>query len=576
MKLRHSALQCSIAAIVGGLASFSWAQVPRIIPPDADTSRMRVPVPMPRLPEFDLRIQTPEKAATPRAVDELEFELKGVKFEGAQRYPEQEMLALFRPLFGKKIPLETFRERVRLLEDRYRKDGFFLTRVLIPPQQVKDGIFTIQVIEGYISETFVDGAEGPDRNLVERIIATVKNKKPIDLTSLEQALLILNDIPSMGATGTLRPGALPGSSELLVTLAPPPTISHSVGINNFASKTIGPWGMAVNTVIPRPFNRLGSLGLGLSNSAFGFDRLHAVTASYSTPVGASGGVFSIGGLAAVARPAGSIKDLKIYSESWSLSPRFRMPLLRTVRHSVFIDAGLSINESEAFINHKTAEQAPVSHDRSSVAEIALGYQQSGFWAGSTQMSLSLFQGLDAFGSFDRSEAALPSTQGFKQRFQKQTFTVSRQQVLPNRFTLNWFAQAQYARDNLLSGDQTFFGGTGIGRGYDSGVLYGERGFGTLAELRWDFAKPATLGLPEDMSLQFFGSYDFARATGLANPIAETAQTSGAIASTAVGFRLRNSKGLSIETMLANANTFVPSNDRKSNPRLLFSLNQSFF
>ena len=79
-----------------------------------------------------------------------------------------------------------------------------------------------------------------------------------------------------------------------------------------------------------------------------------------------------------------------------------------------------------------------------------------------------------------------------------------------------------------------------------------------------------------MSLQFFGSYDFARATGLANPIAETAQTSGAIASTAVGFRLRNTKGLSIETMLANANTFVPSNDRKSNPRLLFSLNQSFF
>lgn len=44
----------------------------RLIPPDADTSRMRVPVPLPRLPEFDLRIQSPEKSATPRAVDELE------------------------------------------------------------------------------------------------------------------------------------------------------------------------------------------------------------------------------------------------------------------------------------------------------------------------------------------------------------------------------------------------------------------------------------------------------------------------------------------------------------------------
>lgn len=574
MAIRKSTLWLSVA--LGGLASLAHAQVPRIIPPDADTSRMRVPVPMPRLPEFDLRIQTPEKAATPRAVDELEFELKGVKFDGVSHYPEQELVELFRPFFGKKIALETLRERARLLEDRYRRDGFFITRVLIPPQQVKDGIFTIQVIEGFISETFVDGAEGPDRVLVERMIAVVKNKKPIDLVSLEQALLVLNDIPSMGATGTLRPGALPGSSELVVTLAPPPKISYSVGMNNFASKTIGPWGMSVNTVIPRPFSQLGSLGLGLSNSAFGFDRLHALTASYSMPVGSSGGVFSMGGLAAVARPAGSLKDLKIYSESWSLSPRFRMPLLRTVKHSFFLDAGLSINESEAFINHGTSAQAPVSHDRSSVAEVALSYQQSGFLGGNTQMSLNTFQGLDAFGSFDRAEAAHPSTLGFKQQFQKQTFSISRQQVLPNRFSVSWLAQAQYARDNLLTGDQTFFGGTGIGRGYDSGVLYGERGFGTLAELRWDFGKPADLGLPEDTSLQFFASYDFARATRLANLTTKTAQSSGSIASTAFGFRIRNSKGLSVESMLANANTFVPSNDRKSNPRLMFSLTQSFF
>lgn len=576
MRIKRSACLLSIAVTLLGPAMSAHGQVQRFVPSDADTSRMRVPVPMPRLPEFDLRIQTPEKAATPRAVDELEFELKGVKFDGVTRYPERELIELFRPLFGKKTALEAFRERVQLLEDRYRRDGFFLTRVLIPPQQVKDGIFTIQVIEGYISETFVDGAEGPDRVMVERIIAGVRNKKPIDLSSLEQALLVLNDIPGMGASGTLRPGALPGSSELVVTLAPPPKMSYSVGLNNFASKTIGPWGMAVNTVIPRPFAQLGSLGLGLSNSAFSFDRLHAVTASYSMPVGASGGVFSMGGLAAVARPAGSIRDLRIYSESWSLSPRFRMPLLRTVQHSFFIDAGLAVSDSQAFINHGTATQAPVSHDRTSVAEFALAYQQSGFLGGNTQVSLNTYQGLDAFGSLDRSEAANPSTQGFKQQFQKQTLSISRQQVLPNRFSLSWLAQGQYARDNLLTGDQAFFGGMGIGRGYDSGVLFGERGFGTLAELRWDFSKPASLGLSEDVSLQLFTSYDFARATRLANPTTQAAQTSASISSTAFGFRIRNAKGLSVESMVANANTTIPSNDRKSNPRLIFSLTQAFF
>jgi len=571
-----------VALTLTGIALAYWATATdafgqqRLIPPDADTSRMRVPVPLPRLPEFDLRIQSPEKSATPRAVDELEFEPKGVKFDGGTRYSEQEMLALFQPLFGKKISLEAFRERVRLLEDRYRKDGFFLTRVLTPPQQVKDGVFTVQIIEGFISEAFVDGADGPDRRLVERIISRVKEKKPIDLRSLEQALLVLNDLPGMGATGTLRPGALPGSSELVVTLSPPQKVSYSLGLNNFGSKSTGPWGMSVNTTMPRPFGQLGSLGVGLSNSAFGFDRLHAVTTSYSRPVGTSGSVFSIGTLAAIAQPAGSIKSLKIYSESWSLSPRLRMPILRTVRHSFFLDTGLSINESEAFLNHGTPERAAISHDRSSVAEVALSYQQSGFGGGSTQASLSMFQGLDAFGSLSPSQAPLSSAQGFRQRFQKQTLSISRQQMLPNRFSLSLLAQAQNANDLLLSGDQTFFGGVGIGRGYDGGVLYGERGFGVLGEMRWDYAKPATLGLPENATLQLFASYDFARATRLANPTTETPQSSGSIASTAIGFRIRTPKGLSIETMLANANTYVPSNDRKPDPRLIFSLNQVFF
>ena len=558
-----------------GLLTAQSGLAQRVVPPDADTSRMRVPVPLPRLPEFDLRIQTPERAPTPRAVDELEFNLKGIKFEGGSRFSEQQMLAFFESIIGKTITLEDFRKTVSALEDFYRKNGFFLTRVFIPPQQVRDGVFTVQIIEGYISETFVDGAGDVDRAFVERLLASLKNKKPIDLRSLEQVLLTLNDIPSLNGTGTLRPGALPGSSELVVTVSPPPKISYVVGVNNTASKTIGPWGFSVNTSIPRPFGRLGTLGLGLSNSLAPADRLHALVGSYSMPIGSSGDVFTLGGLAAIARPGGSLRALNVLSESWSLSPRYRKPLLRSVKHSFFVDLGLSINESEAFLNDGLPTKQAITHDRTSSAEISLSYQQSGVLNGSTQISLSAFQGLDAFGAFSTARATLPSTQGFNQRFSKQTLSLSRQQMLTGGWSLSLLAQAQYSEDNLLSGDQTFFGGTLIGRGYDSGALFGDRGFGTLAEMRWDPAKPASFGLPENLSLQLFGSYDFARATRLANLTAGSSQSSNSIASTALGLRIRDPKGLSVEAMIANANTFVASNDRKSNPRVLFTLTKIF-
>lgn len=573
--LFSNSIMRSLITVAAGMIITSTSYAQRIVPSDADTSRMRVPIPLPRLPEFDLRIQTPERAATPRAVDEIEFLLKGVRFEGGGQYTETEMTEIFKTLLGKRITLESFREKAQALENLYRKDGYFLTRVLIPPQQVKDGIFTIQIIEGFISETFVEGAEGADRQFVELLIGRLRNKKPIDLSSLEHVLLLLNDIPSAGGTGTLRPGAAPGSSELVVTLSPPPKISTVLGFNNTASRTIGPWGFSVNSSLPRPFGRLGTLGIGLSNSLSPADRLHAIVASYSTPVGHSGTLFSLGGLTAVARPGGSLASLNVLSESWSISPRLRKPLLRSVKESWFVDAGLSINKTKAFINDGTDNKQAISHDRTSVLELGLSYQQIGILNGNTQFGVSIFQGVDILGALSQDEANTPSTQGFKQRFGKQTLTLYRQQNLSRGWTLILLAQGQHTNDLLLSGDQAFYGGMTIGRGYDSGALFGDRGFGGLSELRWDIPKFASHKLADNLSIQTFVAYDFARATRLANPASGTAQTTSSIASTAIGLRIRDTQGLSVEAMIANANTFVASNDRKSNPRVLFTLTKIF-
>ena len=67
--------------------------------------RDRAPGPQQRAPSLDLRILTPEKAAVPRAVDELEFEVKQVEITGATFFPKTEVDAFFTPLLQKKIGL---------------------------------------------------------------------------------------------------------------------------------------------------------------------------------------------------------------------------------------------------------------------------------------------------------------------------------------------------------------------------------------------------------------------------------------------------------------------------------------
>ena len=138
----------------------------------------------------------------------------------------------FFQLIGKTTTLSAVREAADKLEERYRKDGFFLVRVFIPPQQVKDGIFRIRVIEGFIEAVSAEGGTEAARQLVESMLAHVVNKQPIDLRSLERALLILNDMPGVRGSGILRQGGQLGASELVVSLSELPKKSYVIGIND--------------------------------------------------------------------------------------------------------------------------------------------------------------------------------------------------------------------------------------------------------------------------------------------------------------------------------------------------------
>ena len=131
----------------------AYSQVP--LPGDADTSRLRPPrLPLPTTPKFDLRIESPEKSPVPKAVDDITFEVKAIDLEGAEYYAKNEIDEIFAPLIGKKISLDALRKATERLEKKYKDDDFFLVRVIIPPQEVENGVFKVKVIEGYINNVF--------------------------------------------------------------------------------------------------------------------------------------------------------------------------------------------------------------------------------------------------------------------------------------------------------------------------------------------------------------------------------------------------------------------------------------
>ncbi len=526
-----------------------------------DISRQRVPVlPLPATPDFDLRLQTPEKTAVPRAIEELVFEIRGVKVSGNTLFSQDEVDAIFKPAIGPAVTLATLREAAEALETRFREKGFFLTRVFVPPQQVKDGVFEVQVIEGYLSAVYVDGAPTDTlRQRIEAITGPLLNKRPIDLATIERALLLINDLPGVIGTSLLRQGADLGASEIVVTVAQLPD-SHLVTFNNTGSRVVGPLTLGVNSTFYNPFNRTGSLNMGLTGGGDfeNIDELQALNARYSLPVGSNGAIFSFGGLASNAIPGGTIRDLGIRALSQSVSPRLRLPLLRTRPNSVFLDLGLAVNRSRTILAGQV-----LTFDKTTVAEATLSWTQNGWGNGTTNASVGLFHSLPIL-DHTKVGADTTGTNVKDEDFRKVTFSLNRiQQTNIKGMSILAQVQGQWTNDRLPTGEYVAFGGVGIARGFDGGASAGDKGIGGLLELRYDssISRQPYIG-----NIQFYAFVDGGKA--FLNDPAGTPPPR--ITSNGFGMRFPFSSNGFMDIQVANAHQRLDSGNQRDDPRILFS------
>jgi len=551
----------STVAVAADPGSFSAADVPTDV---QDIARRRVPIlPLPATPDFDLRLQTPEKAAIPRAIEELVFEIKSVKVTGNTLFGQDEVDAIFKAAIGPAVTLASLREAAERLEARFREKGYFLTRVFVPPQQVKDGIFEVQVIEGYLSAVYVDGAPNDSlRQRIEAITGPLLNKRPIDLATIERALLLINDLPGVIGTSLLRQGAELGASEIVVTVAQLPD-SHLVTFNNTGSRTVGPITLGVNSTLFNPFGRSGSLNLGVTagGDLENIDELQALNLRYSVPVGTNGAIFSFGGLASNAIPGGTIRELGIRAISESVSPRLRLPLLRTRPNSVFLDLGVAVNRSRVILGSAAPEATLLTFDKTTVAEATVSWVQNGWGNGTTNASLGLFHSLPII---DHTRLPDAKTNVKDEDFFKLNVSLNRiQQTSIKGMSILGQIQGQWTDDRLPTGEFVAFGGIGIARGFDGGASAGDKGIGGLLEVRYDssISRQPYIG-----NIQFYAFVDGGKA--FLNDPAGTPPPK--LSSNGFGMRFPFSTNGFMDLQIANAHQRLDAANQRDDPRILFS------
>jgi hemolysin activation/secretion protein len=535
----------------GGFTMPRAAEV-EVRPPQSEPLPPLQPVPQVQVPE-----SAPSRA--PVGAENVRFILRGLDIEEVTAYPMDLIEGTYRKRIGTEVSLKEIYDIANEIQRRYRKDGYFLARAIVPAQTATEGRLVIHVFEGVISEVVVEGDIGAVQKLVKEYLRPLTLARPLKLSTMERCLLLANDIPGVVVKGILRPAPHQIGAAQLVATVERKVLGASALVDNLGSSYSGEWEIGATASL----NSMTSLGDGWtlggiwSDPTAGFNKNERIAQMSGSIRPWSNGIY-IKFLTTYGQsnPGGSIASFDTINTKFLLSGAVGYAIIRSRQMNLFVEGGFDLlnSDTDIFTNQ------PFSKDKLRVLRLtAYGdYQDS--WRGSNFMSLGLRQGLPILDASQSGDPLLsnPDASG--------TFTtlngkISRLQPVYGPFGVLVKAAGQYAFDDLLTDEQFGPGGTDFGRGYNPWEITGDNGLGLTAELQ--YTRPMDLRFLN--RIQLFTFCDFAEVWSRDEGIAAQSLTSAG-----GGVRAWLTTGLSLELTAADPLTLKSQRAGNTNdPQFLF-------
>lgn len=445
--------------------------------PDAGTLLRQQPVPPQPAPAKPAPVKPSAPAASvpdggPRIL------VKGFRISGATLIPEAELAAQLQEFVGQQLNF-TQLQRAALLLVGYYADKGYLVRVLLPPQDVKDGIVGLRVIEGRRGEVRIDKkGERIDAARVRRFIdERLAAGEPMRLGSLAEAVEILNEQPGISVFSEVAQGRAEREVDVVLTADERPLFGFNLNASNHGSRGTGEGELGGSVTLSNPtgsFDFASVLVNGSEGSTFG-------RADYSLALGNRG--LRAGAYASHLRyrlTQDAFAALGANGTARALGLTASYPLARRTEYRLDLSAAY---ERRELVDRTNAGET--SNRRVNAASVGLGgFVTDTLLGGGTNL---LGVSLHAGDSDQRNAAALAAdatTRKVQGSFRKIEYNYGRIQPFTPALALNATLRGQIAGKNLDSSERFSLGGPRGVRAYPTGEGTGDAGVLLAVDLGW--------------------------------------------------------------------------------------------
>jgi hemolysin activation/secretion protein len=426
----------------------------------------------PRPPAQIERQETP--AQPPRERGGPRVLVKKFRFTGNTVISTQELETLVAPEEGKELTLDELREVAARITDQYASKGYILARAYLPPQDVREGIIEIAILEGQVGTIEVTGNERYRSEVITRALTRVKDRGVVNEDLLETAINDLNDYPGLNVRASLKPGAQRGYTDIQLTAQERLPYTLLFDVDNYGSRFTGPWLYGTELGI----GNLAGLGDRLTLRGIkSDDDLNYGRVSYLVPVGGYGTkisasyVHSEDGIGEEFAPLNAAGRLDVASLD------IIQPYLRTSGASLQFFGGFDFETVRNYALH-----TQTGKDDLRILKLGFSGDYRDRFLGRTFFGATWYQGTSLFGGNVQNDpgASRPDNPAY---FSRWTLDLARlQSLVYGGSYLILRGTGQLSSQNLVSAERFAIGGYYTVRGYPISEYLGDNGYAVTAEL----------------------------------------------------------------------------------------------
>lgn len=436
----------------------------------------------PAVPEIGAPLALPssEEDLAPAAADAQVFQISGVIFEGNKTLEDSQLQAIASEYLNRDITFADIQELASRVTAAYRDAGYILTRAVAPPQRVGGGQLRIQVLEGFIDGTEIQGDAGGALPFLRRHAERIAAAKPLTADILERELLLAGDIAGFTVRSILTPSqTTPGAADLTLVVERDAFEGYAA-VDNLGSRYLGREELVGAVFANDVFGTAGRLGFTGVIAPDGDPELAYGSVSLQQPLTSSGLSLFASVSYSETRPGRELELIDTKGQAKSVRVDLSYPIVRSRDLNVIGTVGFAASDvrSENFAVNPTFEDRL----RSLKADVFVNALDQ--WGGFNTGQLTFTQGVTIFNGSQSGDLNL-SRINADSKFSRLNAEVTRWQPIGNQLGLLVGVAGQTSfNEDLLAGEEVGFGGSSYGRGFDPSEIAGETGLAGKVEAQW--------------------------------------------------------------------------------------------